>query len=576
MLSAVGPQAGTVFSRASHQPLENGVPGLFTRDGYERVFSVRLAALIETASRDDAWVMGRLTRGAVGVVDVAAMGEPRDALQREMRRLYLQEYAQQWTDFLGDIRALDGANLAFDLTVLRQLAAPDSPLARLARAAAHETTLSAAVGHSADVRMERALVDDRFAALREVVTGQVDAQASAGASVSANGGAPASSVVAAMEIVSARPASLAGITGLINDFYTVLVVADTALAGGSIPPGAADAGVRLRLEASRMPAPFQEIMQGLAASGSDKVMLRAQSVLREQAHAQLDRLKGLMALQVTEPCRRAIEGRYPFTPRGAAAADAPDASVDDVQLLFATGGAFDSYLNNALLPYVDMSVRPWRYKSSATANMLVPARSPTGGITGGTAGSADLSASSPASAPVAAVAGPTLTGEMLKLLAESGPALEPFARAAQIREVFFREAGGRRLGWKIDLRVAELEPSITELVIDIDGQGQRYAHGPVQPWPVSWPGARGGASAEVAALPRVRTDTSAISAQEPWALLRLMEKGRIVSTATPGRAEVEFKLDGRRVVIDIATAGNLPSPLTSDLLSRFVCPGSIA
>jgi type VI secretion system protein ImpL len=178
-------------------------------------------------------------------------------------------------------------------------------------------------------------------------------------------------------------------------------------------------------------------------------------------------------------------------------------------------------------------------------------------------------------APAPATTGPTLLGELLKLLAQGGPNLDAFYRAQQIRDLFFRDAGGKKFAWKMDLRVLELEPGITELVIDIDGQGQRYVHGPVQAFPVSWPGPRGGAMAEITANPRISGATSGVQANGPWALFRLLEKGRIVNTATPGRLSVEYVFDGRKALIDI-NAGSQPNPLGSDVLKGFRCPGRSA
>ncbi len=42
LLRAVGPQAGAVFTRASGAPLSRGVPGLFTFDGYRKMFDTGL------------------------------------------------------------------------------------------------------------------------------------------------------------------------------------------------------------------------------------------------------------------------------------------------------------------------------------------------------------------------------------------------------------------------------------------------------------------------------------------------------------------------------------------------------
>lgn len=565
LVRAVGPQAGTVFSRAGGLPLEKGVPGLFTYDGYHDVFNKRLPEFVGQALDDDAWVMGR---GAPALLDDAARKLQNDPLLDDIRRQYLTEYARYWESFLESIRTVSGSDttgtsLGFDLSVLRQFAAPDSPLARLARAAARETTLSrplvvraqeekgfldkatdelnkqtSAIGRNlgirAEERLEKQIVDNRFAALREVVTGQPDIGAG---SVGASGAKP----------------GLETISGLINEFYTLLVVADTALAAGSLPPGGGEVGARLKLEAGKLPAPFREVLTALATSGGDKVVLGSTGILRNQAQQQLDRIMGLMAMQVSEPCKRGVEGRYPL------AAVAQDASIEDFTLVFSAGGAADEFFNKHLASYVDTSVHPWRYKDPNAANvMVVGAEGAANGV-----------------APAPATTGPTLLGELLKLLAQSGPNLDAFHRAQQIRDLFFRDAGGKKLAWKMDLRVLELEPSITDLIIDIDGQGQRYVHGPVQAFTVSWPGPRGGSMAEITANPRVSGPTSTLLTNGPWALFRLLEKGRLVNTATPGRLSVEYTFDGRKALLDI-NSGSQPNPLDSDLLKGFRCPGRAA
>ncbi len=573
LVRAVGPQVGTVFSRQGGLPLEKGVPGLFTYDGYHDLFNKRLPEFVAHALEDDAWVMGR---GGVTPAFALDSGKTADAAARlqdnplldDIRRQYLNEYAQHWESFLASIRTVgggdaSGTSLGFDLSVLRQFAAPDSPLARLARATARETTLSRplasrapedksffdkatdeldkktreigkSLGIRREERLEKQLVDDRFAALREVVTGQPDIALTSGAGA-----------------LTAKP-GLEAISGLINEFYTLLVVADTALTAGSLPPGGAEVGARLKLEAGKLPAPFREVLTALTTSGGDKVVQGSQDILRKQAQLQLDRIMGLMAMQVSEPCKRGVEGRYPL------AAVSQDAAVEDFAQVFAVGGAADEFFTKYLLPFVDTSVRPWRYKNPDTANAMV--------------GAENIAAGTPP-APVAT--GPTLLGELLKLLAQSGPNLDAFYRAQQIRDLFFREAGGRKLGWKVDMKVLDLDPTITDLVMDIDGQGQRYIHGPVQSFTVNWPGPHGGSMAELAANPRISGATSTVSTSGPWALFRLLDKGRIVVGATPGRATVEFSFDGRKALLDLSS-GSQPNPLNSDLLKGFRCPGRSA
>lgn len=569
LLRVLGPQAGAVFTRASGAPLERGVPGIYTYEGYHDIFAKKLPDLVLKAQDDDAWVMNSGRKSSLDAspkkaLDAANRLSEITPLMEDIRRQYLMEYARQWTSFLEDIRPVTGNTLAFDVGVVRQFAGADSPLLRVARAAVRETTLSRPIetkpadeksyfdraneelnkkanevkrnlGLRAEVRLERQLVDGHFSALREVVTGQADTSIS---------GAPLPG--------SAPRVGTENIMALLNEFYTMLVVAETAITNNSTPPVSNDIAAKLRLEAAKLPAPFKEVLTGIANSGANQVTQGTAGILRTHATVQFERLMALLSMHVSDPCKRAIDGRYPFAP---AASSAAEVNVDDFNSLFANGGSADEYFTKYLGPFVDTGLRPWRYKNSATTNLT------TGVESFGNA------------APPAPNS-PSLTGELLKLLAQNGPNPEAFARIAQIRDVFFREQGGKRMAWKLDMRVLELDASINELVINVDGQSQRYAHGPVQPLSLSWPGPRGGAAAELTVQPRIRADSSTLATHGPWALMRLIDKGRIVDTATPARASVEFSFEGRKATLEWSSAGSA-NPLTTDLLRNFKCPGRL-
>jgi type VI secretion system protein ImpL len=517
LLRAVGPQAGTVFTRASDAPISRGVPGIFTFDGYRNLFDKRLPEFIQTARNDDAWVMGRSYLGEAQKKTAELASDVTggdDALTAAIRRLYLTEYAQQWDSFLGDIRTVTGTSLAFNLQVLRQFAAPDSPLARLARAAGHETTLAQPmasgnntllqkVGKAADAigarpqeRIERELVDNHFAALREMVTGSADA--SSNAQSSSQGAQP-----------GART-GLDDVANLLNDYYTTLTVADNAITNNSLPP-TSDAAAKLKMAASTMPAPFRAVLLQLASDGSREVNQGIGQLLSRQMQA-----------VIGDTCRLTIEGTFPF-----ALDSNRDVSIGDFTRVFAQGGVLDDFFTKNLAPFVDTSAKPWRYKTLPGATEPV-----------------------------------------------QGPDLEPFSRARAIRDMFFGDQG-KQLLWKSDIRVQELDPSILSLSINIDGQNLLYQHGPVTPFTVSWPGPRGGTRAEITASPRIRPDTSTLSTDGPWALMHLLRKGQILESATQGQAHVAFDFDGRKAVLNVTNPGSLPNPLTSDVLTTFRCPSSM-
>ncbi|SAK54128.1 ImcF domain-containing protein [Caballeronia ptereochthonis] len=521
LLRAVGPQAGAVFTRESGAPLSRGVPGLFTVDGYRKLFDKRLHEFVAAARDDDAWVMGRSYLGEAQKKTAefaSSVTGADDPLTEAIRRLYLGEYANHWDAFLGDIRAVTGTSLAFNLQVLRQFAAPDSPLARLAGAAARETTLarppasedvsgaqkiartiadsaSEALAIRAQERIEKEIVDSHFAALHEIVTG------------TANGRGDGTAVAQA----GAGVAGLDGIASLLGDYYTALMVADNAIANNSLPP-ASDAASKLKIVAGTMPAPFREVLLGLSKHGSREVNQGIGQLLSRQMQAVL-----------SDACRLTLEGNYPFSPDSNR-----DVSIEDFTRLFAQGGLIDDFFTKNLAPFVDTSARPWRYR--------------------------------------------TLPGSTEPV---QGPELEPFQRAKAIRDVFFGDQGQKQVAWKANVRVADLDPSVMALVIDIDGQSMIYQHGPVTPTRVSWPGPRGGVHVEITATPRIRAETSTIAADGAWAFMRLLRHGQIIPTATPGRTRVVFEFEGRKAVLDVSGAGSVANPLTSDLLTSFRCPGSV-
>lgn len=566
LTKAVGPQAAIVFSRKSGEPLDTGVSGLFTYDGYQQIFSKRLLEFVDKAELDDAWVMGQAPAEKKNTQDYLNDAERLEKklnspVTQEIRRMYLVEYATVWQSFLDDIRVaadtnkIGAANLSFELNIARILAGPDSPLNRLARAVVRETTLTKAVvtdvpittdgsGSAVDqkaaelkknvtdvqknvksasnqlnmfnTQLERDLVDNRFAALREVVTGQADVKSA----VAGIGGAAAT---------GARP-GLEGVNALLNEYYNALVLADNAMKTNAMPP-ISEVFNKLQLEASKYPAPLNVVLADFSLQGQKKVNQGVGELLVKQTNDQVGNF-----------CLQAVAGKYPFN-----RASLTEVSAEDFSMLFSKDGLMDKFFQKNLAPIVDTSTKPWRYKLSTTPD-----------------------------APIL------------------GPNLASFEQADIIRQLFFSDlptpnansanaasqvsaaaaAQGHRIAWRMDMSVAEISPSITQLYVNIDGQNQRYVHGPITPMSISWPGPRGGVSAEITAEPRIRASTSTIAASGPWALFRLIDKARITNSISPNRFMATYDLDGRKVVLDISASG-LPNPFYTNILQSFQCPTAI-
>ncbi|WP_077037802.1 type VI secretion system membrane subunit TssM, partial [Pelomonas sp. KK5] len=135
--SAGGPNAINVFERASGKPLTRGIPGLFTRDAYFKVFKAKVQATARQLADEERWVLDvktptdALAKASTGAED----------LDTRVRRLYLQEYIKQWDAYLADVRLVKLSGLDRSLAVARLMAAPDSPMTAYIRAVARETQL---------------------------------------------------------------------------------------------------------------------------------------------------------------------------------------------------------------------------------------------------------------------------------------------------------------------------------------------------------------------------------------------------------------------------------------------------
>ncbi|MEO0003688.1 MAG: type secretion system rane subunit TssM, partial [Pseudomonadota bacterium] len=233
----------------------------------------------------------------------------------------------------------------------RLLSGPDSPLPKLVTAIVHETTLAPApmaAADPADRRLAQAkaqlgklfghdsaaglryepesepatqrLVDDRFAALRQLVAGEP------------------------------QSAPIQAVLKRLDELYLQLAASETAIRD-RLPPPADDAGARLKAESARLPEPLRSLLPQLVAMGTGQTL----SATRHRLSAELGQ-------QIGEFCRLATEGRYPFlrsSPR--------DVTPEDFARLFAPGGLFDQFFQQQLAPHVDSSSRPWRFRPQQEA-----------------------------------------------------------------------------------------------------------------------------------------------------------------------------------------------------------------
>jgi type VI secretion system protein ImpL len=253
-----------------------------------------------------------------------------------------------------------------------------------------------------------------------------------------------------------------------------------------------------------------DLVRGLVEQVADATIGQSRGAEREGLTADLK--------PITEICNRAITGRYPF-----ASGSKADVLPEDFGQLFGTGGLFDDFYQRRLAALVDQSGAVWSYRPLTDGSRPV----------------------SPAS-------------------------LAEFQRAQRIREVFFRN-GGKTPAVRLELRLSELEPTLKELVFDIDGQVQKLTtSGPSIS--IAWPSQR------LASVIHMTTGLGAagplVMTEGPWAMFRLFERFTIEPGGVPEKFSVIMNLDGKRARLEV-TAASVFNPFQLREFKQFRCPATL-
>jgi type VI secretion system protein ImpL len=536
---AVGAAGATLFTRHSGAPLSDGLPGIFTVNGFHTVVLPLLPrALAEVAS--DSWVLGK--QSEFDIADPRAM-----TLQHDVVKLYTDDYAKQWDGLMGDLDLPPLNSSQQSVQVLYVLASPQSPMKDMLTAIAKQLALSvppppppgaagaaqAAAGAAAGAlasgasRLQSLLgqpggppevpgkaIDDRYDALIKFV----------------GKGTPG--------------APIDGVLKLLGDLQQQLAALNNPSQGVQASPGGAGNAIgQLRAEAGRDPEPVHRWLIAMVGGGSGggggggggvtvgpagaggaggatgaapatgAIPKQLNEAAKKATSAAFNAPGGPASL-----CQKAVDGRYPFVP-----GSTNDIPLDDFARLFAPGGMIDGFFNAQLAPFVNTAGGTWKLQSAGE------------------------------------VAPPIGPGDLAQ-----------FQRAASIRDLFFG-AGGKDPSVRFDITPEAADNVTKQVTIDLGDQQIVYSHGPVRPTSIGWPGAPRIINARLAFDPPPTSGAPVIQTSGPWALFRLFDKGTLRQTGSADRYLLDFILGDRTASFEIR-AGSVINPLVPGLLRDFRCP----
>jgi len=527
-----GPGADRVFQLRSGRRLNTGVPGIYTWQGYHAVFLPSLVKVSQDVA-EDGWVLGTPVRGVAATVAEASK------LRRDVLGLYLDDYVVKWDAMIADIAIKPFGNLASGLDELNLLSAPDSPLRDLLQAIDQQTQLSrtnatdAALGKAEGkgAKVGQKLLG--FAAFQGRKGLTMDESEVAGifgdaVGTSTGGGGkpvdPATRVDAHFraihEFVAGGPEHPAGLEPAIAKIQAIYQA--TSATANAPNPG------QMQLAALASgggggagggAAGLKDIAKDLPKPVAAMLTTVSQSSSALTASGASSALGDAWRSKVLPLCTEAF-GRYPFI-----AGSAEDVPLDDFTRLLGPGGLVDGFFNDNLKPFVDTSHSPWRWQSADHTSL---------GLSPGT--------------------------------------LTEFERAAYIRDGLF--GGGTAMAVRFSLLPVSLDARIARATIDIAGTSMTYDHGPTESEMFQWPGAGGKTLVRVTLTPAGGGSGTVIERDGAWALLRLLDAGRVIPSGQPDRFRLVFSAPGGSVAYQL-TASSVRNPFTMSALRAFRCPAKL-
>ncbi|MEW9921686.1 type VI secretion system membrane subunit TssM [Marimonas sp. MJW-29] len=507
---AGGPAVTRVLVRSSGQPLNDGVEGIFTYDGFNNVF---LGEALGVARRiqSESWVLG--PRGVAEQTDAALT-----ALSRDVLDLYYNDFISRYDGILSDIDIIPIESLSHAVEVTNVLSGPTSPIVNILTEIAKETRLTedrSVLGNEA-INQGLGRVAEIEARSSLTIQGEILLEALRN-SAAANGEppkAPGAYVEERFDWLNqlvARPegqdSQIDMLIGTLQEVYQELN--KMSFSGVAAQPSeGGTATQRFMQMASRIPGPLERWANQITSSSSGITADGTRSSINAAWQA-----------NVLPFCTQALENRYPFNRRARA-----DVALADFQKLFGPGGMIDAFFQTHLSKFVDTGARPWQWKQVNDVDLGI----------------------SPA-------------------------VLEQLQYAAEIRDAFF--AGGPTPQVQFQITPEALDPKADSVQLTIGSQNilfetRRPNNTPVA---ITWPGTVG--LAGVVFQPNLRDAESQLAKDGPWAWFRLLDAAEIRRTNVADRTRVIFNVAGRIAIYQLQS-GSVINPFALPALSKFSCPKS--
>ena len=479
------------------------IPGFYTKK-YVQYFETQGARLINAIVQDN-WVLGT---GA----DLSAMDLRRLTLELEQR--YFSEYAETWSQAIGQIQWLESESLSQSVDQLSSLTSAQSELVQLLQQVREHTRLLSS--------------SDRLQALSQQA-GELGVAALSPALGQLAGQASPDSARRALQrrfeplhqLLDEQQnpgAELTQALRLLDELHLQLA----ALNRESAPEQAAFNLVKLRMEgqqpllghvrdaAVRLPLPLRGWLEGIADDSWRLLLDGAYGYVNQRYQSEVH---GFYV--------KAIQRRYPFNAQASS-----DVALGDFQAFFKGRGVLARFYDGYLRPFVNAEGGRYRLRG--------------------------------------------LDGRSLPL---SRSLLEQLSRAQMIRQGFFSEEQG---DWAVRFTLApySLDQAVSRATLRIGEQQLEYRHGPIVPMTFRWPSEVGNGRSSLVLERGAARPMGIENNSGAWSWFRLLEL--MQSEPATGREAQVLKADlaGLRANF-LLTSQRSPSPFQMKAWRSFRLPDQL-
>ncbi len=490
---AGGPAVSRVMVRSSGNPLNDGVEGIFTYDGFNNVF---LPEALAVASRvqNEAWVLGE---AGASIQSEGAIVQ----LSRDVLNLYYADFIARYDGVLADLDIIPLESTSHAVEVTNVLSGPTSPIVTILTEVSNETRLaeerSALAGEELNDSVTAVAGLEARANLsiqaQILLEGLISSAAAAGEEAQPPGAYVQdrfSWLHQMVERPEGQPSQVDGLMGMLGEVYKELnKIVFTGLTDGE---GTGQALLQFRQAAARFEGPIQRWASQITAGSAE--------ITTEGTRATIN---AAWQANVLPFCEQALDSRYPFNRRARA-----DVGIADFTRLFAPNGLIDAFFNEHLVKHVDTRSRPWTFRRVNNVDLGI-----------------------------------------------SPKVLQQLQFAAEIRDAFF--AAGPQAAVQFQITPEALDPKAKSVSLQIDGQEIAFAHKGGQPNPVAvtWPGGVG--LARIQFEPDRKNIESTLSRDGPWGWFRLLDAAEVRRTNVSDRKRVIFNVGGRIAIFQLQSGSVL-------------------